>query len=89
VVLEAIGPVQETPLDEWIARGRSSYFAPFRIVPPYDGAIPRFLESARSYLGRPYDVLYELDDEKIYCSELIKAFGAATASLLRPNRLAN
>jgi hypothetical protein len=83
VVLEAIGPVQETPLDKWIARGRSSYFVAFRILPPYDAAIPRFLSSARSYLGRPYDNLYELDDEKIYCSELIyKAFEAATGKPL-------
>jgi hypothetical protein len=83
LVLEAIGPVQETPLDKWIARGRSSYFAAFRMLPPYDAAIPRFLESVRSYLGRPYDILYELDDEKIYCSELIyKAFVAATGKPL-------
>ena len=74
-VLEAIGPVQETALHEWIARGRSSHFAAFRILPPYDAAISLFLSSARTYLGRPYDVLYELDDEKIYCSELLyKAF---------------
>jgi hypothetical protein len=30
-------------------------------------------------LGRPYDIRYRLDDEKIYCSELIyKAFRDAT-----------
>ena len=82
-VLEAIGPVQETALHKWIARGRSSHFAAFRILPPYDAAISLFLSSARAYLGRPYDVLYELDDEKIYCSELLyKAFWAATGKPL-------
>jgi len=83
MVLEAIGPVKETPLDIWISRGRSSYFSAFRILPPHEGAIPNFISSARSYLGRPYDILYELDDEKIYCSELIyKAFKAATGKPL-------
>jgi Permuted papain-like amidase enzyme, YaeF/YiiX, C92 family len=82
-VLEAIGPVQETGLDKWIARGRSSHFAAFRLLPPYDAAIARFLSSARAYLGRPYDALYEFDDEKIYCSELVyKAFWAATGKPL-------
>jgi hypothetical protein len=82
-VLEAIGPVQETALDAWIARGRSSHFSAFRILPPYDAAISRFLLSARAYLGRPYDILYEFDDEKIYCSELVyKAFWAATGKPL-------
>ena len=82
-VLEAIGPVQETALHEWIARGRSSHFAAFRILPPYDAAISLFLSSARAYLGRPYDILYELDDEKIYCSELVyKSFWAATGKPL-------
>jgi Permuted papain-like amidase enzyme, YaeF/YiiX, C92 family len=33
--------------------------------------------------GRPYDIRYELDDEKIYCSELIyKAFRTATGEEL-------
>ena len=31
------------------------------------------------YLGLPYDIYFELDDEKIYCSELIyKSFKDAT-----------
>lgn len=29
------------------------------------------IAAARKYLGRPYDVHYEMDDGKIYCSELI------------------
>lgn len=37
------------------------------------------IASARRYLGRPYDIHYEFDDEKIYCSELVyKAVATAT-----------
>jgi hypothetical protein len=36
--------------------------------------------SCEKYLGRPYDIRYRMDDEKIYCSELVyKAFRDATA----------
>jgi hypothetical protein len=34
---------------------------------------------AERFLGKPYDIHYEFDDAKIYCSELIfKGFKAAT-----------
>jgi hypothetical protein len=37
----------------------------------------------RAYVGRPYDIRYEMDDEKIYCSELIyKAYRDATGGEL-------
>ena len=37
------------------------------------------LACCEKYLGRPYDYRYQLDDESIYCSELIyKSFRDAT-----------
>ena len=37
------------------------------------------LAQVRTQLGKPYDIRYRLDDEKIYCSELIyKAYLATT-----------
>ena len=76
-VLEAIGPVQETPLDDWLGRGRLEQFAVFRLKEPYRSRIPGIIERARRYLGRPYDIHYSFDDDRIYCSELIfKAFKA-------------
>lgn len=74
-VREAIDPVQDTPLLFWIARGYNSQFAAFRLKEPYQHYIPMMIKESEKFLGLPYDVLYKLDDEKIYCSELVyKAF---------------
>ncbi len=83
VVIEAIGPVKETPLADWIGQGRGKKYAVFRLKPAYRPQIPAMIKAAKTYLGRPYDVKYELDDEKIYCSELIfKAYGRGGGSAL-------
>jgi uncharacterized protein YycO len=80
MVLEAIGPVQEISLASWIERGREGKFDVYRLEDSYQPKIPLVIESARAFLGRPYDIQYEFDDEKIYCSELVfKAFKQATA----------
>jgi hypothetical protein len=71
VVLEAIGPVRETPLFSWIRRGRGSFFEVYRLKPEFQPTVPAMVARAREFLGLPYDINYELDDEKIYCSELI------------------
>ena len=37
------------------------------------------MNESKKYLGLPYDIYFELDDEKIYCSELVyKSFKDAT-----------
>ncbi len=80
IVIEAIGPVKETPLEEWIDQARDHRVAAFRIHAPLTpGIIPKFIAAAQAYVGRPYDIHYRFDDEAIYCSELVfKAFRAAT-----------
>lgn len=79
MVLEAIGPVQEIPLSHWILRGRNFKYDVFRLDDRYQDKIAAMVENGRAYLGRPYDIQYEFDDEKIYCSELVfKAFKQAT-----------
>lgn len=83
VVVEAIGPVKETPLAEWIAQGRKKRYAVYRLNARYRAKIPAFIQAAQSYAGRPYDIHYDLDDEAIYCSELIyKAFKRSTGEEL-------
>ena len=78
-MLEAIGPVQEGPLTRWIAQGRDRQFAVYRLKTEHQPKVSAMIEAARKFLGRPYDIQYELDDAKIYCSELIyKAWLAAT-----------
>ncbi len=78
-VIEAIGPVKETDLGEWIERGRAGRFSAYRLRDDLAARSGRIIACALGYLGRPYDVHYEFDDSKIYCSELTyKAVEQAT-----------
>ena len=78
-VLEAIGPVKETPLNEWVARGYAQKITLIRFKEKYQSQIKPIVVEAYKYKGLPYDSRYEWDDEKIYCSELIyKAVLGAT-----------
>jgi len=69
MILEAIGPVKYTPLYEWVQRGRKEAFSVYRFKKPE--GMKLFISEAEKFLGKPYDVRYRFDDEKIYCSELI------------------
>ena len=71
VVYEAIGPVQRTPFDAFIAQGRGHYFDAFRLQDAFQPAIPAIITAMQPYLGRDYDIEYQFDDDEIYCSELI------------------
>ena len=83
-VIEAIGPVKETPLQEWIARDHGRFSA-CRLKNGERASIPTWIAAARKYLGRPYDLHYSLDDGAIYCSELVwKAWRDATGKELGP-----
>jgi len=88
-VLEAIGPVKVTPLTSWIRQARDDRFVAYRIRERSDDLVEQLIAAARTFLGRPYDIRYELDDEKIYCSELVqKAFAKVTGRELgQPRRL--
>jgi hypothetical protein len=82
-VIEAIGPVKETPIATWREQGRDGHFTVYRLKPAYRGKIPAFISAAQSYEGRPYDIHYDMDDAAIYCSELIyKAFRKSTGEEL-------
>ena len=82
-VLEAIGPVRETPLAKWIKQARDNHYDVFRLEREHARNIPVFIKAARKYMGRPYDIRYRMDDEKIYCSELIfKGYRDATGESL-------
>ena len=46
----------------------------FRRIPAARSArekIPGIIAAAEKYEGRPYDIHYDMDDEKTYCSELL------------------
>ena len=70
-VREAIGPVKDTMLYLWIMRGRKARFAVYRLKDQYKNFIPAFVNESEKYIGAPYDIYFQFDDEKIYCSELV------------------
>ncbi len=79
-VLEAIEPVKISPLINWIRSGRGGRITVCRLKSPFRKHIPEWLRACKTYLGRPYDARYRLDEEKIYCSELLfKGWRAATS----------
>lgn len=79
IVFEAYRGVSATPLKTFLCRGRDGGFAVYRLRDDHRQNIPQTLACCENYLGRPYDIRYRLDDEKIYCSELIyKAYRDAT-----------
>jgi len=83
VVYEASRTVVATPYDTFINRGRGQGFAVYRFKDAYQGNIPDIIEKTHAYLGQPYDFRYRLDEEHIYCSELIyKAFEKVTGQPL-------
>jgi len=70
-VIEAIGPVKETPLQNYIDRGRGDALWAYRFKEDQRRYIPAALAAMRKDLGKPYDPRYRFDSEAIYCSELI------------------
>jgi hypothetical protein len=82
-VYEAIGDVRRTPLAAWFWRSRGYCFAAYRLTGEDQMHVPKMIEYCRACLGLPYDMRYELDDEKIYCSELVsKAYRHGSTRLL-------
>lgn len=78
-VIEAIGPVKITPLDDFIARGRGKQVWAYRLDETSRKNVPAALTAMKEDLGKPYDPRYRFDDEAIYCSELIwRGWKAAT-----------
>lgn len=70
-VIEAIGPVKITPLDDYIARGRGKQVWAYRLDETSRKKVPAAVNAMKRDLGKPYDPRYRFDDEAIYCSELI------------------
>lgn len=91
-VIEAIGPVQIVPLSTWQARGRGKKVWAYRLEEKQQRHIPSFVAAMKKDLGKPYDLRYRLDDEAIYCSELIyrgwlAATGKPLGKLVKLNEL--
>jgi hypothetical protein len=73
-VYEAVQPVKLTPLSDWTARGNNGHFVvkrlrDTRVLTP--AVLKRMRTIGDRYRGRSYDLYFEWDDDRIYCSELV------------------
>lgn len=75
MVLEALEPVQCTPLAEWVKRTPFTSIAIRRPVifatDPPANLIARLDTAAHEFEGKSYDYLMEWSDDRLYCSELV------------------
>lgn len=74
-VLEAVQPVLATPLDKWIARGDKGQFVVKRLknatrvlTAP---TITKMKQLGEKFKGKDYDLTFEWNDDRMYCSELV------------------
>jgi hypothetical protein len=70
-VLEALGSVKLTPLKSWAIRGRDAQFEVYRVNGLTNEKAKEVIAAAYKYIGRKYDSKYKLDNDDIYCSELV------------------
>lgn len=73
-VFEAIEPVQLTPLDKWIKRGKKGHYIVKRLKNEAllsSNVLKKMKSLGEKYLGKHYDLYFEWSDDKIYCSELV------------------
>jgi hypothetical protein len=82
-VYEALGKVRKTPLWDFISRGRGCRMDVFRFKASFNSDIPEIVKRLDHYKNLPYDAKYKMDDQNIYCSELVyKAHHLATGRTL-------
>ena len=76
VVLEAISKgVIETPIENFINRSFDSEGNPKvvvgRIKPEFQNILSDAIDSAYHRIGKPYDEVFDINNDEYYCSELI------------------
>lgn len=74
-VFEAIQPVQITPLDKWITRGKNSHYVVKRLKDAdktlTSSNLKKMKSAGEKLVGKNYDLYFEWSNDRIYCSELI------------------
>lgn len=80
-VVEAVGPVKSTRLDEWIKRGLGGRVAIKRMTTLSTEQSRLILQAAHYYDGLPYDPFFMSTTDQIYCSELVSLSFKNGASL--------
>lgn len=91
VVIEAIGTVQETPLQQWIDRGVLQRVAIYRDPTLTPEQAQQIISSATTYYGKPYDRFFSFHNDALYCSELpyltYKALGHSLGTVQKVSEL--
>ncbi len=72
VVVEAVGPVKETPLVQWVAHGLGQRITIMRLKNPAAGTFQKVAAAAKKNYGKPYDFYFLPDKKSFYCSELVR-----------------
>ena len=94
LVLEAVQPTKLTPFSEWVARGERGRVVVKRLRNADEVFTPevraRMREIGHGWLGRPYDLLFQWGDDRLYCSELVyklldRAAGVQVGKLQKAN----
>lgn len=70
-VAQALGNVHYTPLIEYLIQDRDLRVASYRVQGITGEQRAQLQPGIGKLLGKPYDINYEPDDRKIYCSELV------------------
>ncbi len=70
-VAEAIGPVKATPLQDFINRGKNKEYKIYRFKYFNPKTMTTALHNAIKRQNKPYDIYFEMSDERTYCSELV------------------
>lgn len=74
-VMDAIGEVRLRPLKMWIEEGYLGMFTQLRVQDLSESELGKVIESAYKYFGKPEDLKYEMENNKLYSAEFIfKAF---------------
>ncbi len=68
-VIEAVGPVKWTSLYSFIRRSRNLDYKVKRTT--FEFRISKVREYLENKLGAPYDLIFSMDEARIYCSELL------------------
>lgn len=88
VVVEAVGPVKETPLTQWIARGVGQRITILRLKDMTPEMAKKVAAAARKHYGKPYDFYFLPDKKSFYCSELVReAYLGAGVTLGKPQKV--
>lgn len=75
MILEAVGPVKKTSIQDFIKRGKNGHYVVKRLknreTQLTKEKISELKKNGEKYLGLPYDIYFGWKDDRIYCTELI------------------